>query len=106
VLVAAKWITSFSNKNIVTDGLTMGHDWVLWMHVTTGCIAWILGAVALWKNLPGRQFRWSLAAFHWSVLVVGVTASVLVGTPQPALVAVVASDLVLWSRPARLFGTA
>jgi len=56
----------------------MGHEGVLWIHVTTGCIAWILGAVALWKNLPGRQSRWSLAAFHWSVLAVGVTASVLV----------------------------
>jgi energy-converting hydrogenase Eha subunit A len=56
----------------------MGQHLVLWMHVAAGCVAWILGAIALWKNLPGRRSRGTLAAFHWSVLAVGVTASVLV----------------------------
>ena len=56
----------------------MGNDVVLWMHVATGCIAWILGAIALWSNLPGRRSRGKLAAFHWSVLAVAVTAAVLV----------------------------
>jgi len=52
---------------------------LLWMHVATGVIAWIAGAVALWTNMPGRRSQEALAAFHWSVLAVAVTASVLVG---------------------------
>jgi hypothetical protein len=46
----------------------MSHDIVLWIHVATGCIAWIVGAAALWTNLPGRRSHGALAAFHWSVL--------------------------------------
>jgi hypothetical protein len=56
----------------------MSHDVVLWTHVATGVLAWATGGVALWRNLPGRRSRGTLAAFHWSVLAVAVTASVLV----------------------------
>jgi hypothetical protein len=56
----------------------MDQGTVLWVHVATGVVAWIVGAVALWMNLPGRRSRRALAAFHWSVLAVAVTASVLV----------------------------
>jgi hypothetical protein len=68
----------FSNENTVIERQTMSQDSVLWAHVATGVIAWIVGAVALWTNLPGRQSRGALAMFHWSVLAVAVTASVLV----------------------------
>jgi hypothetical protein len=61
----------------------MDQDTVLWVHVATGVVAWIVGAVALWTNLPGRRSRRALATFHWSVLAVAVTASVLV-TYRPA----------------------
>jgi hypothetical protein len=71
-------ITSFSNENTVTERQRMSQDSVLWAHVATGVIAWIAGAVALWTNLPGRRSGGTLAAFHWSVLAVAVTASVLV----------------------------
>lgn len=56
----------------------MEHDTVLWLHVTTGLVAWVTGAVALWRNLPGRRDRRALAVFHWSVLAVAITAAVLV----------------------------
>jgi hypothetical protein len=56
----------------------MSRDAVLWTHVATGVLAWVTGGVALWRNLPGRRSRGTLAAFHWSVLAVAVTASVLV----------------------------
>ena len=56
----------------------MNSDTVLWIHVAAGVVAWVIGAIALWLNLPGRQSRRALAAFHWSVLAVAVTASVLV----------------------------
>jgi hypothetical protein len=56
----------------------MSHDILLWIHVATGCIAWIVGAAALWTNLPGRRSYGALAAFQWSVLAVAVSASVLV----------------------------
>ena len=61
----------------------MSHQILLWAHVATGIIAWIAGAVALWTNLPGQRSRGALAAFHWSVLAVAVTASALVAN-QPA----------------------
>jgi hypothetical protein len=56
----------------------MSHDIVLWIHVATGCLAWIVGAAALWTNLPGRRSHGALAAFHWSVLAMAASASVLV----------------------------
>jgi hypothetical protein len=71
-------VTSFCNENIVTERQVMNIDMVLWAHVATGVIAWIVGAVALWANLPGRRSRGALAAFHWSVFGVAVSASVLV----------------------------
>jgi hypothetical protein len=56
----------------------MIQDAVLWVHVAAGVVAWITGAVALWRNMPRRRSRRALAAFTWSVLAVAVTASVLV----------------------------
>jgi hypothetical protein len=56
----------------------MDRNAVLWMHVVAGAVAWIVGAVALLRNLPGRRSRAALAVFHWSVLAVAITASVLV----------------------------
>jgi hypothetical protein len=56
----------------------MTPETVLWAHIVVGVNAWVIGAVALWTNLPGRRSRRWLAAFHWSVLAVAVTASVLV----------------------------
>jgi hypothetical protein len=56
----------------------MSNDTVLWAHVATGVTAWIVGAVALWTNLPGRRSGGALDVFHWSVLAAAVTASVLV----------------------------
>ena len=63
----------------------MEHDTVLWLHVTTGLVAWVTGAVALWRNLPGRHDRRALAVFHWSVLAVAITAAVLVAFPPAEL---------------------
>jgi hypothetical protein len=56
----------------------MSQTTMLWVHVAVGVVAWVVGAVALWMNLPGRRSRAALAAFHWSVLAVAVTASILV----------------------------
>ncbi len=64
-------------ENAVIYVLIMDHNEVLWLHVAAGVVAWILGAVALWTNLPGRRSRRALAAFSWSVLAVSVTASLL-----------------------------
>ena len=51
---------------------------MLWLHIALGVISWVVGAIALWRNLPGRRSRAALAAFHWSVLAVAVTAAILV----------------------------
>ena len=56
----------------------MSQEAVLWMHVAAGVVAWVVGAIAVWKNLPGRRSQGALAAFHWSVLAVAITASALV----------------------------
>jgi hypothetical protein len=61
----------------------MDRNPVLWMHLAAGLVAWVAGAVALWRNLPGRRSLGALAVFHWSVLAVAITAGVLV-TFQPA----------------------
>jgi hypothetical protein len=51
---------------------------VLWLHIATGVVAWVLGAIALWLSVTGRRPRDGLTIFHWSVLAVAVTAAVLV----------------------------
>jgi hypothetical protein len=56
----------------------MSKDVVLWIHVASGVLAWVLGAIALWLSVNRRQARDGLTAFHWSVLAVAITASVLV----------------------------
>jgi hypothetical protein len=56
----------------------MSRDTVLWIHVATGVVAWVIGAVALWRAVTARPARSALAAFHWSVLAVAITAAVLV----------------------------
>ena len=56
----------------------MDSDTVLWLHIATGVVAWVIGAIALWLSVSGRRARDGLIAFHWSVLAVAVTASVLV----------------------------
>lgn len=56
----------------------MDRETVLWLHIGTGVVAWVIGAVALWLSVSGRRPRDGVTAFHWSVLAVAVTASVLV----------------------------
>jgi hypothetical protein len=56
----------------------MDADTVLWLHIATGVVAWVIGAIALWLSVTGRRPRDGLTAFHWSVLAVALTASVLV----------------------------
>ncbi|HEX2361409.1 MAG TPA: hypothetical protein VHI11_04990 [Jiangellaceae bacterium] len=56
----------------------MDNDTMLWLHIATGVIAWVIGGVALWLSASGRRPRDGLSAFHWSVLAVAVTAAALV----------------------------
>jgi hypothetical protein len=56
----------------------MNKDVVLWIHVAAGVLAWVLGAIALWLSVNRRRAGDGLTAFHWSVLAVAITASVLV----------------------------
>lgn len=51
---------------------------MLWLHIAAGAMAWLVGVIALWLSITGRRSRDGLAAFHWSVLAVAVTASILV----------------------------
>ena len=53
-------------------------DIALWVHVVAGVLAWVLGAIALWLSVNRRRPRDGLAAFHWSVLAVAISASLLV----------------------------
>jgi hypothetical protein len=53
-------------------------DLVLWIHIGAGLLAWVLGAIALWLSLNHRRPGDGLAAFHWSVLAVAISAFVLV----------------------------
>jgi hypothetical protein len=77
----------------------MSQDSVLWAHVATGVIAWIVGAVALWTNLPGRQSRGALAMFHWSVLAVAVTASIALVTATFVVSVDGLTRIAAWSLP-------
>jgi hypothetical protein len=56
----------------------MESDTVLWLHIATGVVAWVIGAIALWLSVSDRRARDGIAAFHWSVLAVAATASILV----------------------------
>jgi len=56
----------------------MFHNTVLGIHVATGVVAWVIGGLALWLSVTGRRYRDGLNAFHWSILAVAITASVLV----------------------------
>jgi hypothetical protein len=56
----------------------MSKDFVLWIHIAAGLLAWVLGAIALWLSVNHRRPRDGLAAFHWSVPAVAISASVLV----------------------------
>jgi hypothetical protein len=56
----------------------MSSDTVLWLHIATGVVAWVIGGFALWLSVSGRRPRDGLTAFHWSVLAVAVSASGLV----------------------------
>jgi hypothetical protein len=51
---------------------------VLGIHIATGVVAWVIGGLALWLSVTGRRPRDGLNAFHWSILAVTLSASVLV----------------------------
>jgi hypothetical protein len=56
---------------------------MLLLHIASGVMAWVVRAIALWLSITGRRSRDGLAAFHWSVLAVAVTASIMVAS-RPA----------------------
>src|SRR5215207_11321612 len=83
----------------------MSHDIVLWIHVATGCLAWIVGAAALWTNLPGRRSHGCPRRLSLVCACHGCISECAGGLCAGAiLVAVAASDLLLRSGPARLPG--